>query len=163
MFPTRDVPYYVGALVVRQRRGALRVLVMRTVRTAPPEGLALWQLPGGMEEIPDNGNPIKTLDRELFQETGLSLRRNHDVDPPTILKEGTPEGHVRYFYLLWRNDVRGVLRSEPVADRKKILGVPVWESPEFLDQYLCDSHRPVWEAFKAQYPHLFRNISSNVA
>lgn len=148
MMAMSDTWYYAGALLVRRRRGELKALIMKTVKRYGSEaGLELYQLPGGMEELCDNGNPIKTLDRELGQETGFRLRENHKGDPPKVAKV-TIEDHVRYFYLLWRTECLGTLRTTVIEDRAKTLHVPTWEDLEFFEKNLCKSQRTVLHTFR---------------
>ena len=151
MSPSVDDWYYVGSIIARRRRGQFSVLIMKTVKRRGNEaGRELWQFPGGMEELSDNGNPFKTLDRELGQETGFQLRENLENDPP-IFHEEIKDGHLRYFYALWRNDLRGSLRTTVVDDVAKTLHVPVWESIQFINEHLCDSQRKAWRAFKKKF------------
>lgn len=135
---------YVAAVIPRCRRGKLKVLVMRTVKIAGARaGLELWQLPGGMEELVDQGNPFRALNEELCEETGFHLRPNYK-DPELITTVVMPDGHTQRYYLVWREGLRGELRTKPVNDGGyKRLEPPEWKSVDFLKRNLCDSHQAV--------------------
>ena len=141
---TTGIPFLSATVLARRRRGNLKFLIMRTVKKYGKDaGLELWKVPGGMQEFSDSANPLRTLNRELEEETGFYLRPDHKVDPPVLQRERTPDGHFRYFYLLWRNDVRGELRTSVKEDDKSILYVPTWEDIEFFEKYLCKSQRGI--------------------
>lgn len=141
---TTGVPFMCGSILARQRRGVLAFLIMRTIKKFGEDaGLELWKVPGGMQEFLDSANPLRTLGRELFEETGFYLRPNHSVDPPVLQRERMPNGHFRYFYLLWRNDVRGVIRTGIKEDISSTLYPPIWADLEFFEKNLCRSQRGI--------------------
>jgi hypothetical protein len=133
---------YAAAVILRRRRGELKALVQKTVKVEGPEtGRELWQFIGGMEETVDQGNPLRTLDEELREESGYHLRENYQ-DPVLIYQENQANGHTKRFYLVWREGLRGDLRKEPIRDGvEKILEPPIWKSIDFLKKNLCESHR----------------------
>ena len=135
---------YAAAAIVRCRRGKLKVLLMKTVKVKGQNaGLELWQLIGGMEEIVDQGNPLRTLNEELQEEAGLSLRENYP-DPELIHIQAMPDGHTRRFYLVWREGLRGELRKQAILDGAfKRLESPEWRTVDFAKKNLCESHRAV--------------------
>ncbi len=131
---------YAAAAILRVRRHKLRILLMKVrILTGSQKGRVLWQLPGGGEEVTDQGNPLRTLGEELEEETGLRLRENYKDPELIVTVEKTPE-HLQRFYLIWWNGVRGELRKQEIIDGNKLLGVPEWRTIDFAKKNLCDSH-----------------------
>ncbi len=146
-----DEWYWVGALILRRRRGVLKGLIMEVTKlNGEDAGRRLFKVPGGMEEWRDSRNPFRTLERELEEEIGLTLRGGHRPDPTIIDTEKLDDGHVRYLYEIWRGDLHGIVRNEIKRDRNSILGVPMWKDFGFFDAFLCRSQRdevlPVFQA-----------------
>lgn len=133
---------YTAAVIARRYEGKLQFLLMKTRKLMRRNiGPEIWQFPGGGEEIVDQGNPLRTLNGELSEETGLSLRG--DSPDPQLLLSLRSGDHIKRFYLVLEEDLEGQLRAKPIRDGDKRLGVPEWKSVEFLKKNLCRSHRGV--------------------
>ncbi len=131
---------YAALVALRARGGELEILLLEaTVLTGVHTGLHLWQLPGGGEEIADQGNPFRTLEAELEEETGLSLKKNYPDPQLLVVREKVPE-HFQRFYLAWETDLQGELRQGEIVDGNKRLGAPTWCSLSFARENLCDAH-----------------------
>lgn len=134
--------YYSAGVIARRRKGKLSFLVMKTMKlVGESTGEEIWQFAGGMEELEDNGNPVKTLNRELRQETGLSLRKSRRDEPILLHREIRRDGHIRYFYLVWKTQCEGILRTETIDDNRTRLYPPEWKSYEFVRGNICRSQR----------------------
>lgn len=137
--------YYAGGPVARSIRQKLKFLVMRTV--SKRDGRELWKFAGGMSDRIDLGSPLLTLDRELREETNLRFRRGRHEDA-RLLRKITLEGHDKYFYLVWKQSLEGVVRTETIEDDDTVLHPPEWKSYEFLDRNLYETHRVVLPELK---------------
>jgi 8-oxo-dGTP pyrophosphatase MutT (NUDIX family) len=138
------VPFMASSVLLRRRRGQTRALLIRTVKRYGEEaGLELWKFPGGVQEFCDSANPLRTLNRELCEETGFYLNPSLKIDPPVLQRERTPNGHYRYFYLLWKPNVRGELEKKIREDHTSIILERDWKDLAFIEENLCRSHRGV--------------------
>ncbi|MCR4279346.1 MAG: NUDIX hydrolase [Candidatus Zambryskibacteria bacterium] len=141
--------YATACVVARRRKGRLEFLVMDTVRLeGRHKGIKLTQFPMGMAEPEDNGNPEKTLNAEVEEETGLSIKGHAKVNLLHFEQFGGNE-HAKLFFLVWRSGFRGKIRTHEISDRRTLLGIPYWVNLEVLKAKLCESHRPVLEKLEA--------------
>lgn len=145
MLLDKHASYYAGGPIARLIRKRLTFLVMRTV--SKRDGLELWKFAGGMSDPMDFGDPLLTFAHELEEETNLRFRRGRH-DEAKLLKKVTVEGHDKYFYLVWKQSLEGILRAERIEDFHTVLYPPEWKSYEFLDRNLCDTHRVVLPELK---------------
>jgi hypothetical protein len=137
--------YYAGGPIARSIRQTLKFLVMKTI--SKRDGRELWKFAGGMSDSIDLGFPVLTLEREYREETNLRFRHGRH-DDARLLRKITLEGHDKYFYLVWKQSLEGILRTEIIEDDDTVLYPPEWKSFEFLDRNLYDTHRVVLPELK---------------
>ena len=100
----------------------------------------LTKFPGGMNELSDQGNPQRTLQEELFEETGLIIKPGAKIRD---LMTRQYNGNWKFFYLVWRSACRGHVRTKVDCDKRSILYVPEWLTYAELEKKLCPSQRNV--------------------
>lgn len=148
--------YYAGAVVYRWLRKRLTFLLMPTAPIYDGvEGEIRWQFPGGMAKIEDTNNPLRTLSRELSEETGLALRNTMRKDP-AVLGLQQYDQHLRVFFLVPRLACEGIPRTEPKRDNSSMLYPPVWKNYEFVKKHLWESQNflvPKLREIKLKGPH----------
>jgi len=122
--PTKN--YLSLAIITRLKDGRIECVAMEVQR---PQRDKRIEFPGGSNEPQDKNDPIQTLRREVFQETGLCIKP--DVDPYLLW---TVRGEVEKFvYLVRRKDCSGSLRTkETIKDGESILYPIFWRDLEAL-------------------------------
>jgi 8-oxo-dGDP phosphatase len=73
-YAERSVVTHPGAVAVLALDDAQRVLMIRQYRH--PVGYELWEIPAGLRDA-DGESPLRTAQRELFEETGYRAREWH--------------------------------------------------------------------------------------
>ena len=141
---TLSKSYFAAGIIARRRKNKIEYLVMKTEKLYGPDaGLLLTKFPGGMEEPPDNRNPEKTLREEIEEETGFRIKDGANVR--VLLQQEVMDNHHKFFFLTWRSQCRGRLRTETIDDGHTRLYRPEWVDLDTLHTIICDSHRPVLE------------------
>lgn len=113
----------VGAVVFHKDRVLL-------VRRAKDPRRGQWSLPGGLQELGET--VAEAAGREVFEETGLSVRILGIADVVDLIERDEDGGRVRYHYTLvdlvacWED---GEIR--PGSDAAEV----VWADAEALDGY----------------------------
>jgi hypothetical protein len=140
---------FAAGIMTRYRKKRLQVFVQNVENLV--SGKELIELPGGMSEKVDQGNPERTLGSEWEEETGYVLKKN--AEPQLVYDEPQfrrPE--IKRYYHFWRKDCEGVRRSKKIRDGVNTLFPPYWIDAELLlsKEQFRRSHRRALLAFRTK-------------
>lgn len=128
--------YFAAGIIARRKRGLIQYLVQDSEYR---DGRIETKFPGGMNMHVDSSNPFRTLEEELEEETGLTIKS--DVNPELILK--TDSEPTMYFFFLWRSKCKGTIRKITIRDGTSVLRPPEWLDADSLRERLYRTHQPV--------------------
>ena len=133
MSPQKELrkPHFASAVIYRKTREGLEFLILNSVLVDPRSGQKSGiktKFPGGMQKGPRE-TVVKTMSREVREETGLVVRGRRNV-----WKQSSPSdpNHVQFAFLIDIDDCRGILRTEPMVDGCNELSPPRWVSAQIL-------------------------------
>lgn len=96
-----------------------------------------FKFPGGKMDMESSSQA--TLERELFEETGLRIRPGARprlvYSRPTEIPDEPGYAHEQRFYLLRYDDLYGELRDNPKFDKNSTLMPPIWVKAEGVQLY----------------------------
>ena len=137
---------FAAGIMTRYNKDRLQVLVQDSEKVT--SGKALTELPGGMSEVQDNGNPEKILRSEFEEETGYRIKPTVE---PRIVHEALELEVKKFYFHFWRSNCRGSRRTKDIRDGFRILHPPYWEDIEVLleKRNFRNSHRRGLRAFRS--------------
>lgn len=122
--------YYAGLVLARinHESGQIEFLIQGTKNA------------GGMQELEDRGDPVRTISREARQELSVRI----PARPRLLVHVPESDFPEKFFYFVWFGDCRGALRSKPKRDDDgELLPSPRWVTFEEYKKLLIHTHQPV--------------------
>lgn len=111
------------------------------------------KFPGGTNKENPHEPPVITRDRELTEETGLTVENwrcihTREIQPDP--ERGKLELHTQYYYLMGQSGYSGDLREQKIVEEDgEILYPPIWADAEELMYSIIPSHqKALFEASK---------------
>lgn len=123
--------YLAVAIIHRIHNGEHQLLFVKTKAKTRPMKDVRTKFPGGTEDgHPEDGDVVYvTLEREIWEETGLSIPNRDKV---TLIHTSDDEGgHFRQFFFVEFEDCFGELRQTGTEGVVSLVSAPFWIS---LDQ-----------------------------
>jgi len=134
--------WFAAALIVELIDGEWMVWVMKcaVVKKDGTKGPTKVKAPGGTEEgHPEDQSVLDTRDREVPEETNMSIRSRNDgllihSPPPSA------NGHIKCFYLVERSAMVGTMRTEEIIIGNDWMSAPYLISLEEAQTVLFGEH-----------------------
>ena len=100
-------------------------------------GRVLTKFPGGTRD-PEDLDELATAIREFKEEAGLSLRPDAT---PILIWEERRNGHLKRFYLIYRKDCTGRLRTRMLKEKRSRIYRPRYVRARDILDIIDPSHR----------------------